>query len=184
MQETMTLTFRRPITVGKGENAKTYTELQLREPLAGDYEQAEKSGGKYGFVVALVAIVSGVPIDVVDELFSSEIDEAEDFFSGFADEAVLMPDVRSPDEFSLELQAPVKLTDDATALNATKLDLCEPTNLQRRKARQAGGPFASSIELISIVARVPRKTVRALSARDFHSATGYFNGFQIRRRPD
>ena len=92
-------------------------------------------------------------------------------------------DKRSDDEMTLLLQRPVKLTDDETSLNAASLDLCEPTNQQRRKARAAGGPFAASIALISDVAKVPKKTVRAMCARDFLAAVGYFNGFQIGRRP-
>ena len=59
----------------------------------------------------------------------------------------------------------------------------DPAAQQRRKARAAGGPFAASIALISDVAKVPKKTVRAMCARDFLAAVGYFNGFQIGRRP-
>jgi hypothetical protein len=183
MESTKTITFRKPITVGAGEGAKTYESVTLREPLAGDYETAEKNAGKYGFLVALIALISGVPIDAVDQMFGSQLDEAEDYFAAFAD-GVSDPDKRSDDEMTLSLRQPVKLTDDDTSLNAASLDLCEPTNQQRRKARSAGGPFSASIALISDVAKVPKKTVRAMCARDFLTAVGYFNGFQIGRRTD
>ncbi|MBR8234601.1 phage tail assembly protein [Burkholderia sp. AU42008] len=182
MESTKTITFRKPITVGTGDGAKTYESVTLREPLAGDYEAAEKNAGKYGFLVALIALISEVPIDGVDQMFSSQLDEAEDYFATFAD-GVSDPVQRSDDEMTLLLQQPVQLTEDKTGLNAASLDLCEPTNQQRRKARAAGGPFAASVALISEVAKVPKKTVRAMCARDFLTAVGYFNGFQIGRRP-
>jgi hypothetical protein len=181
--ESKIITFRRTISVGAGEGAKTYDSVTLREPSAGDYETAEKVGAKYGFVVALIAVVSAVPVDAVDQMYGSQIDEAEDFFATFAD-GVSDPEKRSEDELTIQLLEPVKLTEDDSALNAVSLDLCEPTNLQRRKARAAGGPFAASIALISDVARVPKKTVRSMCARDFLAAVGYFNGFQVGRRPD
>ena len=182
MESTKTITFRKPITVGAGEGENTYESVTLREPVAGDYETAEKNAGKYGFLVALIALISGVPIDAIDQMFGSQLEEAEDYFSTFAD-GVSDQDKRSDDEMTLLLQRPVKLTDDETSLNAASLDLCEPTNQQRRKARAAGGPFAASIALISDVAKVPKKTVRAMCACDFLAAVGYFNGFQIGRRP-
>ena len=182
METSRTIVFRKPITAGAGAGARTYDSVTLREPLAGDYETAEKNAGKYGLVVALIATVPGVPIDAVDQMYGSQIEEAEDFFAVFA-EGVSPTEKRSDDEMTLPLQQPVKLTEDDTGLNAASLDLSEPTNLQRRKARAAGGPFAASIALISDVAKVPRKTVRAMCARDFLTAVGYFNGFQIGRRP-
>ena len=183
METSKIITLRKPITVGAGAGLSTYEAVTLREPRAGDYESAEKISLKYGFVVALIAVVSGVPVDAIDQMYGSQIEEAEDFFATFAD-GVSDPEKRSEDELTIQLQEPVKLTDDESALNAVSLDLCEPTNQQRRKARAAGGAFAASIALISDVAKVPKKTVRAMCARDFLTAVGYFNGFQIGRRPD
>jgi len=181
MQSTKTISFRVPIVVGDGDAAKTYEAVTLREPTAGEYEAAEKVSGTYGMAAALIATVSGVPVDVVDQMFESQIDEGEDFLGSFGMN-LMNPTSPSDDQFQLVLVAPVKLTDDNTALNQATLSLSEPTNQQRRKAAQIGGPIAQAIELISINAKVPKASVRAMCSRDFLAATGYFNGFQLRRR--
>jgi hypothetical protein len=180
---TKTITLRKPITVGKDESAVTYTEVVLREPTAGEYEDAEKVAPTYGLAVALIAGVSGVPIDVCDLMFTSQIDEAEDFIGSFG-ASVAMPTTASPDEIKIELYEPVKITEEDTPLNIASLSLSEPTNNQKRKAGVSGGSFATSISMISLNAGVPRGSVRRLCSRDFLRAVGYFNGFQLRRLAD
>ena len=183
MESTKTIVFRKPITVGQDEGRKTYESLQLREPTAAEYEAAEKLSLEYGMAAPLIAGVSGVPLDVVDQMFESQINEAEDFLGSFGANLV-SPKKASANELKISLVAPVKLTEDDSALNVSTLTLCEPTNLQRRKSREAGGPVAQAIELISLNAHIPKASVRAMCARDFLAATGYFNGFQLRRRTD
>ncbi|MEB2504643.1 phage tail assembly protein [Burkholderia sp. BCCIQ04A] len=183
MSDTKTIQLRKPLTYGKGADEKTVSEITLREPLAGDYEQAESSAGVFGTSIALVALLSGVPVDVIDEMYGSQIDEAEDFIASFGHDIVRNP-APSPDEIVLTLSTPVKLTSDDSPLNIASLTLSEPTNRQKRKAAEAGGPFAGAVAMISMIGKVPKSAVRGLCARDFLQAIGYFNGFQVRRSPD
>jgi hypothetical protein len=183
MQDTKTITLRKPISYGKGDSAKIVTEIPLREATAGEYETAEKSGGQFGTSIALIALLSGVPIDVVDQMYGSQINEAEDFIASFGHAAVANPSA-SPEEIVIDLVKPVQITKEESPLNLASLSLCEPTNQQNRKAAAAGGPFAAAVARISLVGGYPKNAVRALCARDFLSAVGYFNGFQVRRSPD
>ncbi|TCK43982.1 tail assembly chaperone E/41/14-like protein [Paraburkholderia sp. BL8N3] len=183
MSDTKTIELRKALSYGKGADAKIVEAITLREPSAGDYEKAEKTAGVYGFQIALIALLSGVPVDVVDQMYTSQIDEAADFIGSFGKEAISST-APSDDEMQLALQAPVKLTSEDSPLNIASLDLCEPTNQQKRKAAAAGGTFASSIALISIVSKAPKNAVRAMTARDFMAACAYFNGFQYRRTAD
>ncbi|MFM0135098.1 phage tail assembly protein [Caballeronia grimmiae] len=183
MSDTKTIQLRKPLTYGKGDQAKTVDAITLREPTAGEYEKAEKAAGVYGLQIALIALLSGVPVDVIDQMYTSQIDEAADFIGSFGKDAISSTKA-SEDEFQLVLQVPVKLTADESPLNVTSLNLAEPTNQQKRKASAAGGSFASSIALISLIANVPKNAVRAMTARDFMAACAYFNGFQLRRTAD
>lgn len=183
MSDTKTIILRKPLKYGKDGAETTVSEIALREPLAGDYEKAEQSAGIYGTSVALIALLSSAPVDVIDQMYGSQIDEAEDFIASFGHDAVRNP-ARSPDEIVIQLTKPVQITRDDSALNIASLTLCEPTNQQKRKAEAAGGPFARMVALISLIGKVPKSSVRALSARDFLEAVAYFNGFQVRRSPD
>ncbi|TES71434.1 phage tail assembly protein [Burkholderia cepacia] len=182
MSESKTIVLRKPLTYGKGSDETSVTEITLREPLAGDYEAAERSAGVFGTSIALVAIISGVPVDVIDQMYGSQIDEAEDFIASFGHDAARNP-TASPDEIVLTLSRPVQLTTEDSPLNIASLSLCEPTNRQKRKAAEAGGPFAGAVAMISMIGKVPKNAVRAMRARDFLEAIGYFNGFQVRRSP-
>lgn len=184
MSDTKTITLRRPLSYGKGDDAKTVTEITVREPTAGEYEQAEKAAGVYGWQIALIALQSEVPVDVIDRMFSSQIDEAADFIGAFGQDALLGERAPSEPDTVIELTVPVKITGEDSPLNIASLSLTEPTNQQRRKAGTAGGVFALSVALISAVAGVPKNAVRALVARDFMAVSAYFNGFQYRRAAD
>ncbi|MFM0022193.1 phage tail assembly protein [Paraburkholderia azotifigens] len=183
MSDTKTIVLRKPLKHGKGDAEATVSEITLREPLAGEYETAEQSAGVYGTTVALIALLSGVPVDVIDQMYGSQIDEAENFIASFGHEIARNPE-RSPDEIVIQLTQPVQLTRDDSALNLASLTLCEPTNQQKRKAEAAGGPFARMVAMISLIGKVPKSSVRAMCARDFLAAVAYFNGFQVRRSPD
>ncbi|MFP3428736.1 phage tail assembly protein [Paraburkholderia sp. SIMBA_061] len=183
MSETKTIVLRKPLKHGKGDAETLISEITLREPTAGDYESAEQAAGAYGTSIALIALLSGVPVDVIDQMYGSQIDDAEDFISSFGFEAARNPS-RSPDEIVIQLTRPVQITKDESALNIASLTLCEPTNQQKRKAESAGGPFARMVALIALIGKVPKSSVRALCARDFLAAVAYFNGFQVRRSPD
>jgi hypothetical protein len=183
MNDTKTIVLRKPLKHGKDDAETVVSEITLREPLAGDYEKAEQSAGVYGTSIALIALLSGVPVDVIDQMYGSQIDEAEDFIASFGHDAARNPSA-SPEEIVIQLTRPVQITKEDSPLNAASLTLCEPTNQQKRKASAAGGPFASAVAMISMIGKVPKSAVRAMCARDFLAAVGYFNGFQVRRSPD
>jgi hypothetical protein len=182
MQETKTIVLRKPLTYGKGDSAKTVTEITVREATAGEYEAAEKAAGQFGTSIALIALLSGEPVDVIDQMYGSQINEAEDFIASFGHEAANFP-AASAEEIVIQLVKPVCITKEDSPLNLASLSLCEPTNQQNRKAGAAGGPFAAAIARISLVGGYPKNAVRALCARDFMEAVGYFSGFQVRRSP-
>ena len=181
MSNTKTIHLRKSVTVGKEESAKTFDSLDLREPRAGEFETAEKMAIKCGYDVALVSLVSGVPVDAIDLMGVTVVDEAMDFFASFAPEG-MGDDFISDDEFRLELRVPAKVGEGDDAPTYAALNLSEPTNLQRRKAGQAGGAWATVISLVSRNAGVPVSAVRSMCARDFLEAAKYFKGFQGRHK--
>jgi hypothetical protein len=77
-------------------------------------------------------------------------------------------------EKALTLRKPVKLGD----VEFTELKLCEPTAGQLEKATRAATTSTGVvIELVSIVAKVPRKVAEDLCQRDFSEATDFFGQF-------
>lgn len=79
-------------------------------------------------------------------------------------------------EKTIPLRKPVKLGE----VEYPELKLCEPTAGQLEKATRAGTTTTGVvIELISLVAKVPRKVAEDLCQRDFSEATDFFAQFSI-----
>lgn len=76
------LTLRKPVTTG----GKTYETLELREPTAGELEQASKAATNLGVVITLIAIVAKVPRIAVEALCQRDLREAGDFLDSFSKE--------------------------------------------------------------------------------------------------
>jgi hypothetical protein len=183
MSKTKTIVLRKPVTIGKEEAAVSFEEVVLREPLAGEFENAEKQSLDHGYDVALVSIVSGVPVDAIDLMGVTVVDRAMDFFATFAPDG-MNKDIESEEEMRLELRVPAKVGTGDDAPTYAALNLSEPTNLQRRKAGQAGGSWATVVSLISRNAGVPLGAVRSMCARDFLEAAQYYRGFQQRHKAE
>jgi len=83
--DTLTLEFRTPITIGKGDGAVTYTHVDLREPLAGDLEKAQRADTPVGSVINLVTEIGAVPRLVAQKMCGRDIAEASKFFNSFSD---------------------------------------------------------------------------------------------------
>lgn len=181
MSDTKSIQLRKPVTIGKDAAAQTFDALTLREPRAGEFESAEKMAMKCGYDVALVSLVAGVPVDAVDLMGVTVVDEAMDYFATFAPDG-MGEDFVSEDEFRLELRSPAKVGEGDDAPSYAVLNLSEPTNIQRRKAGEAGGQWAAVVSLVSRNAGVPVAAVRAMCASDFLEAAKYFKGFQGRHR--
>lgn len=77
------------------------------------------------------------------------------------------------DEKTLTLRKPVKLGD----LEYTTLELREPTAAELEKASAASSSIGVVINLISLVAKVPRRVAEGLCQRDLGDATLFLNQF-------
>jgi len=80
-EEEKTLTLRKPIVIGSGETAITYTELTLREPKGGEIAKAQH-GAPTGTDVTLnlITLVCKIPRKAADEICQRDLREAADFF--------------------------------------------------------------------------------------------------------
>jgi hypothetical protein len=81
--DTLTLEFRTPIMIGKGEGAVTYTHVDLREPTAGDLEKAQRADTPVGGVINLITEIGAVPRLVVQKMSGRDMAIADKFFSSF-----------------------------------------------------------------------------------------------------
>ncbi len=77
--ETLTLTFRTPISV----NGKDYDAIELREPTCSEVESMTKEKGDMAQIIKLIALVGGVPQGVVRGMRISELNEASQYLMGF-----------------------------------------------------------------------------------------------------
>lgn len=76
-------------------------------------------------------------------------------------------------EKTITLQKPVKLGD----VEYTELKLREPTAGELEKAASAKNNVGAVIEMISLIAKVPRKVAEDLCQRDFREADAFFGTF-------
>lgn len=83
------------------------------------------------------------------------------------------------DEKRLILRKPVTVGD----VTYEHLDLHEPTAGELAKATASGSPVEQSIQLISIVAKLPRAVISGLCQRDFQEAAEYLAGFTVTGHP-
>lgn len=167
----MTLVLRRPVDAAN----KQYTEVKLREPNAGELDQASRARSGVGSLMALISIVAQVPIAVPQGMRSRDLAEADAFFGRFS---LPKPDEVDPDAFEDEkvmmLRKPVQLGKGDGVLYE-KLELVEPTGREKDKAAREPSDTRAAIALISLVAKVPRLVVERLSQRDYEEAC-YFLG--------
>ncbi|MGJ7611154.1 MULTISPECIES: phage tail assembly protein [unclassified Variovorax] len=77
------------------------------------------------------------------------------------------------DEITITLRKPVKLGE----MTYDKLDLREPTAGELEKASSATTNMGVVINLIHLVAKVPRKVVEGLCQRDLKEAGDFLEGF-------
>ncbi len=81
--EEKTITLRKPITIGKDQTAITYSEIELREPSAGELEKAQAAGTTVGQNITLVSLIAKIPRSVVEKFSQRDLMEASDFFGAF-----------------------------------------------------------------------------------------------------
>lgn len=82
--EELTIQLRKPITIGKGDAEKEFTEITLCEPTAGQMEMAMKAGQDLTMTIELIRLVANVPRQVVAQMGMRDLMEAGDFLAGFS----------------------------------------------------------------------------------------------------
>lgn len=82
-QDTLTLEFRAPITLGKDAAAVTYASVELREPTGGELEKAARADTNIGVVITLVSLIGQVPRLVAEKMSGRDLDQASKFFATF-----------------------------------------------------------------------------------------------------
>ncbi|MGC1549439.1 MAG: phage tail assembly protein [Rhodanobacter sp.] len=80
-EDEKTITLRKPVTLGAGDNPLVYTELKLIEPTAGQIARAQINAPTGTDVTLnLIHIVAKVPRTVAERLCQRDFKEAADFF--------------------------------------------------------------------------------------------------------
>jgi len=82
-QEELTLTLSKPVTIGSGEAAMTYDQLDLREPTAGELEKASRADTSIGVAINLIQLIAKVPRSVVERLCQRDLARANAFLESF-----------------------------------------------------------------------------------------------------
>lgn len=78
------ITLRKPLVIGVGENAVTYAVIDLREPSAGELDQASRSASQVGMVITLIHLIAKIPRKAVESMSQRDLRACSDFLSGFA----------------------------------------------------------------------------------------------------
>jgi hypothetical protein len=81
MDDELTLTLRKPITIG----TQTWTELHLTEPTAGQLIKAGKAATSLEQVAMLIGLNAKVVPAVVEQLAQRDFADAANFFGRFSD---------------------------------------------------------------------------------------------------
>jgi len=83
-----TLTLRKPITLGEGVDAETYTKLDLREPEAEEVLDFNRRSAKDAgdALKRLIAKVSGAPLAVVGKMKARDFMEASEYLTSFMEQ--------------------------------------------------------------------------------------------------
>jgi Phage tail assembly chaperone proteins, E, or 41 or 14 len=85
-EEEKVMVLRHPLTLGKGPDALTYTELKLREPKGGELEKATREDTNVGVSLTLIALITGIPRKAVEDIGQRDLREASDYLGGFTDD--------------------------------------------------------------------------------------------------
>lgn len=88
------------------------------------------------------------------------------------------------DEKTITLRKPVTLGSGDAAVTYAELKLREPTAGELEKSSKADTSIGMTINLISIVAKVPRAVAERLSQRDLGEVGAYLNSFTEPGQPE
>ncbi|WP_238911934.1 phage tail assembly protein [Achromobacter xylosoxidans] len=81
----LTITLRKPVTLGQGSDAETFTELALREPIVEEVLAFNKDSAKDAgdALRKLIAKVSGAPIAVINRIGARDFTTAANYLTSF-----------------------------------------------------------------------------------------------------
>jgi len=79
MDDTITITFARPIKIGEVE----YTDITLTEPTAGQLVKSSKAGNNLEQLVSLINLNAAVPLGVVERMKQRDLNACDRFFGRF-----------------------------------------------------------------------------------------------------
>lgn len=81
--EEITLTLIKPVTIGSGEAATTYDQLELREPTAGELEKASRADTSIGVAINLIQLIAKIPRSAAEKIGQRDLSRANAFFEAF-----------------------------------------------------------------------------------------------------
>ncbi len=82
MDDQKVIRLRKPVKLGDEE----FSSLTLREPTAGELERATTAERGITVTINLIAMVAGVPRQVVERISGRELKEAAAFLEGFTED--------------------------------------------------------------------------------------------------
>lgn len=88
LQDELTITLRKPITLGTGMDAETYTVLNLREPEVKEVLAFSRRSAKdpADAMRHLIAEISTVPLAVIDKVKARDFAKAANYLSAFMEQ--------------------------------------------------------------------------------------------------
>lgn len=81
-----TFELRTPVTLGKDAEARTFTEVELREPTIKQlsaFVKKAQGGGEIEALKYLITLISSVPLPVLDEIGTSDFFKMQDYLLFF-----------------------------------------------------------------------------------------------------
>ena len=94
--EEKTITLRKPLSIGSGEKAITFETIDLREPTAGELDQASRSPSQVGMVISLISLVAKIPRKAVEGMSQRDLKDCSDFLGSFAGNDLTTGETPSP----------------------------------------------------------------------------------------
>lgn len=85
LEEEKTIELIKPVVLGKGDAAQTYSELKLREPEAGEIEKASRADTQIGVVITLVHLIAKIPRGAAEKLCQRDLSQCSEYLGVFTE---------------------------------------------------------------------------------------------------
>ncbi|MBI6944201.1 phage tail assembly protein [Pseudomonas putida] len=83
VKDELTIVFRKPITIGAGEDVLTYESITLREPMAGELDQASQELTSVAGVIRLMHLIGKMPLAAAKKVGARDLNRASAYLSSF-----------------------------------------------------------------------------------------------------